>query len=107
VSDWARGSRVTAVNAAEGHAAVKRDFRAVVVDVLVERDQSGLVLLDELNAAGHPAGFGIHVAWDHTRLCQPPPMRMLVVARPGSHRAARFARRCTASVTAVLLHSSA
>src|SRR3954447_8875636 len=40
-----------------------RYFGAVVVDVLVERDQLGLVLLDELDEARHPPAFGIQLAW--------------------------------------------
>ena len=36
-----------------------RYFGAVFVDVLVERDQLGLVPLDELNEARNPAAFGI------------------------------------------------
>src|SRR4051794_30610618 len=43
-----------------------RYFGAVVVDVLVERDQLGLVLLDELDEAGPPPAFGIQLAWLET-----------------------------------------
>src|SRR4051812_28202589 len=43
-----------------------RYFGAVVVDVLVERDQLGLVLLDELDEAGRPAAFGVQLAWLET-----------------------------------------
>ena len=39
-----------------------RYFGAVVVDVLVERDQLGLVVLDELDEARDPAAFGIQLA---------------------------------------------
>src|SRR5205814_8401975 len=43
-----------------------RYFGAVVVDVLVERDQLRLVLLDELDKASDPPAFGIQLAWLET-----------------------------------------
>jgi hypothetical protein len=39
-------------------------FGAVVIDVLVERDQLGLVLLDELDEARGPAAFGVGASLD-------------------------------------------
>jgi hypothetical protein len=39
---------------------------AVVVDVLVERDQLGLVLFDELDEARDPPAFGVQLAWLET-----------------------------------------
>src|SRR5205814_4727505 len=44
----------------------ERYLGAVVVDVLVERDQLGLVLLDELDEARDSSAFGIQLAWLET-----------------------------------------
>src|SRR5438270_14046060 len=43
-----------------------RHLGAVVVDVLVERDQLGLALLDELDEARDSLAFGIQLAWLET-----------------------------------------